>query len=225
MRNLRSLRAPGSAALRSLALVSFSILILFVVSLHSQTQPAKTPVVFTEKDRAFALKYMGETKDDFVKQLTGISDAQLNFRSGPNKWTIAEIAEHIIVTEGALFGMITGQAFKSPPPAGKDDFRVRDVGVILAITNRSQKFTAPEVVRPNGRWKTRDELLTNFEKARNQTIEFMKANKLDLRNFFFETPLVGMTDSFQSLLFMTGHSERHLAQLKEVKADAAYPKK
>lgn len=203
-----------------------AISVTICVSLASaQAPPAKTPVVFTEKDREFALKYMNETKEDFVKQLTGVSDAQLNFRAAEGRWTIGEIAEHIIVTEGALFGMITGQIMKTPAPDGKENFRARDTGVILAITNRSQKFTAPEIVRPNGRWKTRDELLTNFEKARNQTIEFMKANKADLRNTFTDNPMMGMIDSYQWFLFQIGHSERHLAQLKEVKADSKYPVK
>jgi len=225
MRNLRTLTACGSAAFRSLALVAFSISTLLTVSAYSQTPGAKTPVVFTEKDREFALKYLVETKEDFVKQLTEVSDAQLNFRSGPNRWTIAEIAEHIIVAEGAIFGLITGPAMKAPAPEGKDNYRSRDVGVILAVTNRSQKFTAPEFIRPNGRWKTRDELVTNFEKTRSQTIEFVKTNKADLRNSFMDNPLMGMIDSYQWILFATGHSERHLMQLKEVKADAKYPTK
>lgn len=211
--------------LKSLALVSLSISILSAVSAQAQTPGAKTPVVFTEKDREFALKYLGETKDDFVKQLTGLSDAQLNFRAGPNRWTIGEIAEHIIITEGALTGMLQGQILKATTPAGNDHFRARDTGVILAITNRAQKFQAPEMVKPNGRWKTREEFLTNFDKTRGQTIEWVKSNKIDLRNHFADNPLMGMIDGFQWLLFAIGHSERHLAQLKEVKADTTYPVK
>jgi hypothetical protein len=191
----------------------------------SQAPAAKQPRVFTEKDREFALKYLNETKDDFVAQLTGISDAQLNFRSAPGRWTIGEIAEHIIVTEDALFGMITEQAFKSPAPAALNDFRINDVAVILAITNRAKKFNAPEMIRPNGRWKTRDELLAAFDRSRARTIDFIKANKLDLRAYSFSTPLVGISDSFQAFLALNGHAERHLLQLKEVKADATYPKK
>jgi len=34
-----------------------------------------------------------------------------------------------------------------------------------------------------------------------------------------------MIDGYQWILFTVGHCERHLAQLKEVKTDAAYPKK
>lgn len=185
---------------------------------------AKAPVIFTEKDREFALKYLADTKEDYVKQLTGLSDAQLNFRAGELRWTIAEIAEHITVVENALFGMITGQIMKSAPPKCEDVFRMGDKAVILTVTNRSEKFTAPEQVQPNGRWKTREDLLLNFEKARNQTIDFMKSNKADLRGTFMAN-LFGTLDSYQWFLFATAHSERHLAQLKEVKADAKYPVK
>lgn len=203
----------------------FATLGLFSLATHAQTpSPAKAPIVFSEKDREFALKYLNETKDDYVKQLTGISDAQLNFRSAEGKWTIAEIAEHITVVEEALFGMITNGTLKSEPPKCEDPFRVADTMVTLFITNRSQKFTAPEQVRPNGRWKTRDELIASFEKRRNTTIDFIKNNKIDLRNRFGQSP-AGTLDAFQQFLFITGHGERHLAQLKEVKADPNYPKK
>jgi hypothetical protein len=195
-----------------------------ILSTPAQAPAARAPVIFTEKDREFALKYLNDTKEDYVKQLTGISDAQLNFRSAEGRWTIAEIAEHITVVEQALFGMITNQVMKSAPVKCEDVPRFSDTGIILAVTNRSQKFTAPEQVRPNGRWKTRDELLASFEKTRSTTVDFMKNNKADLRGVFSQAPM-GTIDGFQWVIFMTGHSDRHLAQLKEVKADPNYPKK
>jgi hypothetical protein len=198
---------------------------LFILSsiVIATAQPAPAKVVFTEKDREFALKYLNDTKADYVKQLTGISDAQLNFRAAEGRWTIAEIAEHITVVETALFGMFTA------PNAAKtysiDTLpRIADTALILAITNRSQKFTAPEQVRPNGRWKTREDLLASFEKTRAATIDYIKNNKADLRATFVQSPM-GTVDSLQGILFITGHGERHLAQLKEVKADAKYPTK
>jgi len=201
-----------------------AILIIVGLCIVAVAQPpaaTKAPVVFTEKDREFGLKYMNDNRDDFVKQLTGLSDAQLNFRSAPGRWTIAEIAEHIIVVEQALMGM-----FNAPNAAKSikcDDVpRLADVALILAITNRLQKFQAPEQVRPNGRWKTQEDLLANFQKTRAATMESLKANKADLRSTFVQSPM-GMVDSFQGLLFLTGPSERHLLQLKEVKADPKYP--
>jgi hypothetical protein len=205
----------------------FSSLILFVIAacsvesiLRAQAPPAK---VFTEKDREFGLKYANDTREDFVQQLTGLSDAQLNFRAGEGRWTIGEIAEHIIVVEQALRGMVDA-GMKSPVPACKDEFRVQDVSVILTITNRQQKFTAPEQVQPNGRWKTVPDLLANFDTTRKASTDYMKNMKDDMRSHFANMPF-GRIDAFQAYLFMIGHSERHLAQLKEVKADAKYPVK
>ena len=90
-------------------------------------------------------------------------------------------------------------------------------------TNRQQKFQAPEQVRPNGRWKTVADLLSNFGSTRQTSIDYMKNMKEDMRAHFVSMPL-GKLDAFQGYLFMIGHSERHLAQLKEVKADPKYPK-
>lgn len=194
-----------------------------IVSVSAQAPAAKAPVVFTEKDREFALKYLNDTKDDYIKQLTGISDAQLNFRSAEGRWTIAEIAEHITVVENALFGGLTAPGAAKPLKC-EDVPRIADTALVLAITNRSQKFTAPEQVRPNGRWKTREDLIANFEKTRAATVEYVKANKADLRGTFVQSPM-GTIDSFQAILFISGHGDRHLAQLKEVKADPKYPKK
>jgi hypothetical protein len=202
-----------------------AILIILGLCIVAAAQPSaatKAPVVFSEKDREFGLKYMNDTKADFVKEMTGLSDAQLNFRSAPGRWTIAEIAEHIIVVEQALMGMFNAPNAKTTLKC-EDVPRIADPALILAITNRMQKFQAPEQVRPNGRWKTRDELITNFEKTRAATIEHLKSNKADLRSTFIQSPM-GTLDSFQGLLFLTGHSDRHLLQLKEVKADPKYPK-
>ena len=196
-----------------------TLLSFFTVS--AQTAPAK--VVFTEKDRESVLKYLDETKAEYVKQLTGISDAQLNFRAAEGRWTIAEIAEHITVVEQALFGMFTAPT-GSKKFASDDLPRIADATIKLAITNRGTKFTAPEAVRPNGRWKTVAELLANFEKTRAATIDFIKNNKTDLRSTFVQSPM-GTIDTAQGIVFISGHSDRHLAQLREVNADAKYPTK
>ena len=185
-------------------------------------QPAKAPVVFTEKDRESVLQYLDETKAEYVKQLSGISDAQLNFSAAEGRWTIAEIAEHIAVVEQALFGMFTAPT-ASKKFASDDLPRIADTTIKLAITNRGTKFTAPEQVRPNGRWKTVADLLANFEKTRATTIDFIKNNKTDLRATFVQSPM-GTIDSAQGIVFISGHADRHLAQLREVKADAKYPK-
>lgn len=197
------------------------------VQLKAQTQtPAeKKPVVFTQKDREFALKYLKENREEFLKALSDLSEAQLNYKSAPDKWSIAEVAEHIIIVENRLFPLITEKILKAPAPEGKDNFRITDRTIILTATNRNQKFQAPESVQPNGRWKTKAEIISGFEKARTQTTSFVETTTEDLRNHFGDNPLLGVIDGYQWFIFLPAHSERHLAQIAEIKSTPNFPKK
>ena len=50
-------------------------------------------------------------------------------------------------------------------------------------------------------------------------------NTPDLREHVTDSPLGMKLDAYQWVLFLAAHSERHLKQLLEVKADPNFPKK
>ncbi len=52
----------------------------------------------------------------------------------------------------------------------------------------------------------------------------MATTEDDLRNHYAKFPF-GVMDSYQVLLFMSAHTERHIYQIEEVKADPNLPKK
>ncbi len=132
--------------------VLFASFLTLLITVGALAQAPPSKVVFTEKDREFALKYLNDTKADYLKHLTGISDAQLNFRSGEGRWTIAEIAEHIIVVENALFGMLTvptaARSFKC-----EEVPRFADTVLVLAITTalRNSRLRNRSVLRDSGK--------------------------------------------------------------------------
>jgi hypothetical protein len=182
-------------------------------------------VVFTEKDRTTALERFDETKADFLNEIKDLSEAQLNFKESPDRWSVAEVAEHIILAENLIYSLLTDKVLKAPVPEGKDNFRIKDQAIWMVITNRSTKFKAPERIQPKGLYKTKAELISNFEKNRKITVDFVKTTKEDLRNRFGENPGIGMIDGYQWLIFLNGHSHRHLDQIREIKADPNFPKK
>jgi len=51
----------------------------------------------------------------------------------------------------------------------------------------------------------------------------MKDTKDDLRNHFAESPL-GLMDTYQVLIFLSGHTARHTAQIAELKSNPGFPK-
>ncbi len=55
-----------------------------------------------EEERHFMISHLERTRDLFVKSLDGLSEAQWRFKSAPERWSIAECAEHLVLSEEFL---------------------------------------------------------------------------------------------------------------------------
>lgn len=174
------------------------------------------------EDRAAGLAHLEKTRADVLAAAQGLSEAQLNFKPTPEKWSVAQVLEHIASAEDMLLGLVTDQVLKAPPPAEGTDFKATDELILKAIPDRSQKRTAPEPLIPTNRYGSAAEALKHFGESRAKTIALMKDTP-DLRAHAADSPL-GKMDAYQWLLFISAHTERHTKQLLEVKADANFPK-
>jgi hypothetical protein len=173
-------------------------------------------------DRQKAYAYLEETRAKFLKSVEGLSEAQWRFKAGPDRWSIAEVAEHIGLSESLILGMIENQVLKAP--AKKPGEGITDEKLIAGVTDRSQKAQAPEVLKPVNKWPTREALVTDFIAARAKTMEWVKTTNEDLRAHAAPHPAFGPLDAHQWILLLAGHSARHTAQIEEVKTSAGYPK-
>ncbi|MBO0723206.1 MAG: DinB family protein [Blastocatellia bacterium] len=178
----------------------------------------------TEKDRELAISQLNGSREKFVAAVAGLSEAQLRFKSAPDRWSIAEVAEHITVAEDLFFNTLTEKGLKSPLTPEKER-KIKDEQLLTMVTNRSTKFQAPEPLKPAGRWASMTEIMQEFDKRRARTIEFVKTTDVDLRSHFVPFVANMEIDALQQILFLSGHCERHTAQINEVKADPNFPKK
>ncbi len=181
------------------------------------------PLSRGERDRA--MSHLHASRKQFLDALAGLSEAQWKFKAGPDRWSIAEVAEHIGVSEDTLFGMVTGKLLKSAPaPAEKlAETKDKDELVMKAVPNREQRFQAPEMLRPTGRWAGRVELSRDFRAARDGTIAYVEKTGDELRKYVMDHPVLKALDAYQWILLIAAHTERHVAQIDEVKQSAGYP--
>jgi len=176
------------------------------------------------EDRATGLTHLEMTRAGVVDAAKGLSDAQLNFKPAPDKWSVAQVLEHIASAEDMLFGLVEGQAMKAPPRAdSSEDVKAIDNLILTAIPDRSQKRSAPEPLIPANRYGSAAEALKHFNESRTKTIALMQDGK-DLRDHAMDSPLGKKLDPYQWLLFISAHSERHTKQINEVKAHPDFPK-
>ena len=188
------------------------------------TLTAAAPALAQNKaaDREKAVAYLEETRSAFLKSIEGLSDAQWKFKAGADRWSIAEVAEHIAISESTILGLIQTQMLKAPAP--KPGETMPDEKMIAALLDRTGKFQAPEMLKPVNKWATKDALVKDFNAARDATIAFVKTTTEDLRAHAAPHPALKVLDTHQWVLLIAGHAARHTAQIEEVKAAAGYPK-
>ena len=177
----------------------------------------------TQQERDTLVKHLEQTRQAFLDSIEGLSDAQWAYKAGPDRWSIAEVAEHIAVSESVILQLVTEKIMKGPatPP---NPSPMPDEKLVAALLDRSGKFQAPEFLKPTNRWPTRDALVKGFTEARDKTMTYAKTTADDLHGHGAPHPVFKTLDGYQWLLLISGHSARHTAQINEVKESPGYPK-
>jgi hypothetical protein len=198
--------------------------IFFILCLTLLAGPLLRAQNITPEERTKAIKYLEKTRADVVAATKGLSEAQWNFKPATNRWSVAEVTEHIAAAEDLLRGLIEDKVMKSPARAETVDLKALDEQVLQMVPDRSHKAQAPEPLQPNNRYGSPKESLKHFRESRAKTIAFLKDTK-DLRAHAMDAPIGKQLDAYEWVLFIAAHSERHTKQINEVKADPAFPKK
>lgn len=177
----------------------------------------------TNAERKYASGLMKETYKDAVKSVKGLSEAQLNYKAAPEKWSVKECFYHIAGAEKLLWTMFEG-AMKAPAnPEKRSEIKVADEEFVKMVEDRTNKRQAPEPIQPKNTGFTNiDAALADFKTTRTEHIKYIKTSTEDMRNHVVQMPF-GWIDCYQLYLMIGAHSNRHTQQINEVKADAGFP--
>lgn len=191
----------------------------FLVSSFTSMSPT-----LSDKERKDAIDQLAKTEQGVFNSLKGLSDAQLNFKPAPDKWSISECVKHIAITEMFLWKM-TDSVLKQPADAAKRSaIKVTDDQVLQMIESRAQKVKTFTPLEPqNTPFKSCPDALSSFYDSRKMLTDFMATTSDDMRDHVITLPF-GSFDSYQMILFIAAHSNRHTQQIEEVKADPNFPK-
>lgn len=150
----------------------------------------------------------------------------MELQGRPDRWSIAECAEHIALSEDLLFGMATERVMNSPAdPSKKAQAKGRDEEILKETADRSKKASAPEALKPSNKFPTRQAIIDHFKASRDKTIEYIQKSDADMRSHFGAAGGGKFLDAYQWILLTSAHTNRHVQQILEVKAAAGYPKK
>ena len=182
------------------------------------TVPASAgPMTAGERQRLVA--HLEMTEAWLVSELDKLSDAQLTFQMTPESWSIQEVVEHLAIAEPQYWKNLQ-DSLKAPV---KDGYKAEatDAAILWYGIDRTNRTTTGEARVPKGTYPSVKESFAAFRALRQTMLETAKNTQDDLRG----RPLAGGNqDLYQWFLMISSHSQRHIMQIREIKAHPKYPK-
>jgi hypothetical protein len=194
-----------------IAVVTFAVLFCTTVS------PRAAELTALERQRLLA--HMDMTASWLADEVSNLSESQLDFRRAPGSWNILEVLEHLVVV-GPIYWDDLRKAVKGPPSARLP--RSSDDDILWYGIDRTHRETAiPAEIAPG---KLRDVRvgLEAYRKYHARLLEYIKTTKDDLRSRVVERQ---GSDAYQWALLISTHEQRHILQIREIKADPKFPRK
>jgi uncharacterized damage-inducible protein DinB len=189
---------------------------LFFISLSHAQQ-------LTQEERDFVIGMLEENSKRFLSDIEKLSETQWQYRPSAQQWSVAEIAEHITLSDGLMLS-IAQKSLKSPVENEKSNALTgKENSMIERLKDRTQKSKAPETLKPTNKFPTKKELITAFKIAREKTIVYVKNTKDPLKNHIAAHPLFGDLTAYQWVVMIPAHANRHVDQLEEVMAMKNFP--
>jgi DinB family protein len=177
------------------------------------------------EERAKVIKMLEDSQAEYLGALDKLTDAQWNYKPSPFKWSVGEVAEHIALTEVALFAAVERALAEKPNPDWEKKTAGKDAFIERVMPNRQGRAQAPIEVRPTGKL-TREEVIKRFKDHRVKVMEFTRQTDLPLKAHTLDHPfpVFSTLNAYDWLIYVPLHTIRHNKQIAEVKASAGYPK-
>jgi DinB superfamily len=198
----------------------FYLVVLFLPMVAA----AQENKLWSEADRQYLLENLIRSRDELIKETEGLSKKQWTFKELPDRWSVNEVVEHLAIWELLFCRDISRSLGGKPQPeynaTSKQDsyyttFIMEEKPHISVEYTKPFTFTVPlgnNDIKNNIAW---------YLKMRNENIEYIKKAGEDLRSYYRNS---GNDNIHQVYIYVFGHVDRHLRQIKKIKQHPNYPK-
>ncbi|MBZ5579787.1 MAG: DinB family protein [Acidobacteriia bacterium] len=172
----------------------------------------------TEVERQRLVAHFEMTASWLEDETSHLSRAQLEYHPAPGRWSILEVLEHLRLAEPTYWQELR-DALKEPPSGKKPPATDADV-LWYGIDRTVRQKTTPDKVPAHPPAGVQAPLEA-FRKLHAEMLEYARTTQDDLRAHVLEKE---GTDAYQWLLGISTHEQRHILQIREIKADRGFPK-
>lgn len=203
-------------------MIAIAVLITAVLTLTAGAAPQTSlDPKMTQAERAELIELLQKSEREFMEAVDGLTDPQWSFKPGPGRWSVGEVAEHIVLADALLFDVAI-KSLEGQPDATWEATVSKTDRLRNALPNRSRRVDAPASIQPQLA-VSRAELLSRFKEQRARALAYARDTDAPLKAHTAPNPFFGSLNAHQWLLYIPLHHLRHNQQIAEVKASEGYP--
>lgn len=182
---------------------------------HGSTQ-AEAPL--TPFDRRRLLAHLDMTASWLLDEVSGLTQAQLDFRPSADAWSVMQVLDHLVVV-APIYWRDLQTAVKAPPTSQKS--LMTDADVLWYGIDRTRREQAIPTEVPKGQVRSLREALDAYREHHARLVRYIETTNDGLRNRIVERQ---SCDAYQWALLISTHEQRHILQVREIKAHPKFPK-
>ena len=187
--------------------------LLFLVVLVAGTADAQ----ISDLERQRLVAHMEMTAAWLEDELAGLSPAQVAFRPAAGAWSILDVLDHLVVV-----GPIYWKNLQDASPAASRAGMMSDVDVLWYGIDRTNRETALVTEEPSRKIADVAAGLKAYRADHARLLQYVRTTKDDLRRRLVARQ---QSDAYQWALLISTHEQRHILQIREIKAHSGYPRR
>ena len=173
----------------------------------------------TPRERSRLVAHLEMTGSWLIDEVSNLSQEQLVFRPSSTAWSTMEVLEHLIVV-GPIYWTDLQQALQGRP--SKRLLTTGDADILWYGIDRTRREIAIPSEKPPGRLRDIRTGLEAYRKQHAQLLDYARTTKDDLRSHVVDRQ---QCDAYQWALLISTHEQRHVLQIREIKAHPSFPTK
>jgi DinB superfamily len=167
------------------------------------------------------LAFVEKEQNRFAESSSNLSEAQEIYRTASDRWSIAELAEHVGIVDDRVVQLTRKFLNENAPPSELPVFQ--PVSLDRLAPRWNENFTAPERVTPKGQIQVSESLAR--KKTTLETLLSLRPQieALDCSQMMWPHPIFGDLNLYEWLLVSGMHNRRHREQVEAIKSSENFP--
>ncbi len=150
-------------------------------------------------------------------EVSGLTPAQLAFRPSSTAWSILEVVDHLVVVGPIYWKNLQDATPVSAGPVGL----MNDVDVLWYGIDRTDREIALQAEAASLKLKDLPAGLKAYRAQHAELLQYVRTTRDDLRRRLVARQ---RSDAYQWALLISTHEQRHILQIREIKAHPKFPR-